>query len=404
MKRRNFILAGGALATISLTLSGSMASFADAVSPSSTFHAVAKSVATDLDTAPDSANAESTHTWNVGGLFIEEDVDTITASYPSGTSFDGLDYKDVTVELDRSGDGDLKEIKVNKDSYAGSSATFDLSGNFNTNIEGRARVTIEGIENPDPGTYDPTLTFDTGSDERTVDAEMGITDDTAFYDPVIDSAPSKVTAGDDLDADYTVTNTGDGPGNQEITVSAGSGEETTTEALEPAESFSDTFSYTTSVEDAPSVDLVVETEDTDTSQEVIIGGAWDLDIDPAKQNTSSVHTWETGFVEYDGEVDSITVDYSSGNQGTSLDGLTEEDVTVEITRDGEDDPTEIDVNTGSYSGATATFDLDARFDRTIDGPVIVTIDGVENPRKGDYEAEITLDGDETATYTVEFTI
>lgn len=408
MKRRNFILSASALATISLTLSGAMASFADSASALANFQTVVPmDTETRLELRPDSAAVESTHVWEFGYLFIDDDVDTITVDYPAGTSLDGLDEKDVIVELDRSGDGDLKEVKVNRvdGSYSGSTDTFDLSGNFNTNIEGLAKVTIEGVTNPDSGVYEPEMTFDTGTDTETLSAEMGVAGDEAFYDPAIDSAPSEVTAGDDLVADYTVTNTGTGPGNQEITITAGSAEESATKALDAGDSYSDTFTYTTSTDDAPSVDLVVATEDTSVSREIIVGGEWDLAIDPAKQNTSAVHTWETGFVDYTGEVDSITVDYPGGSQGVSLDGLTDEDVTVEITREDEDEPTSIDVNSGSYSGSTATFDLDGRFDRTIDGPVIVTIDGVENPQKGDYEADITLDGaDETATYTVSFSI
>ena len=408
MKRRYFILSASALATISLTISGAMASFADSASALANFQTVVPmDTETRLELVPDAAGQASTHSWEFGYLFIDSDVDTITVDYPAGTSLDGLDEKDVIVELDRSGDGDLREIKVNKveGTYSGSRDTFDLAGNFNTNIEGLARVTIQGVTNPDAGVYEPEMTFDTGTDTRTLSAEMGVTDNSAFYEPTIDSAPSEVTAGDDLVADYTITNTGTGPGNQEITVTAGSGESTTTKALDAGDSYSDTFSYTTSTDDAPSVDLVVATEDATVSREIIVGGEWAVDLDPAKQNTSSIHTWSTGFIDYQGEVDTITVDYPGGNQGVSLDGLTNEDVTVEITREGETEPTVIDVNTGSYSGSTATFELDGRFNTDIDGPVIVTIDGVENPKKGNYTADITLDGtEETATYTVSFTI
>ena len=406
MNRRHFILSASALATISLTISGTMASFANSASALANFQTVVPiETETRLELVPDSAGQGSTHTWDFAYLTIEDDVDTITVDYPLGTSLEGLDNKNVIVELDRSGDGDLREIKVNKDTYSGSRDTFDLAGNFNTNIEGRARVTIEGVTNPDAGVYVPEMTFNTGTDSRTLSAEMGVTDNGAFYEPTIDSAPSEVTAGDDLLADYTVTNTGVGPGNQEITVTAGSGEESTTKALDAGDSYSDTFSYTTSTDDAPSIDLVVATEDATVSQEVIVGGEWALDLDPAKQNSSSIHTWSTGFIDYQGEVDTITVDYPGGNQGASLDGLTEQDVTVEITRQGEDEPTVIDVNTGTYSGSTATFELDGRFDTDIDGPVIVTINGVDNPNKGDYTADITLGGtEETATYTVSFTI
>lgn len=405
MKRRNFILSGGALASISLTITGTMASFVDSVSALSDFRVVPRDVSATLSTVPDSQNQESTHTWNVWDLYIETDVDTITVDYPDGTSLDGLDDKDITVELDRSGDGDLKEVKVNKDTYSGSSSTFDLAGNFNTNIAGQAKITINGIQNPSSDVYTPDITFTTASDEATFETEMGISGSGAFFEPEITDASTAVTAGDEFTANYTVTNNGSDPGNRTITVSAGTVEESTSVALEPAESYSDTFSYTTSADDAPAIDLVVDAEDATASKEVTITGAWNLTLDPAKQNTASTHTWSTGYVEYQGEVETITVDYPGGNQGASLDGLTDEDVTVEITRDGESEPTEINVTTDSYSGSTATFSLDGRYNTDIDGKVIVTIGGVENPKKGDYTADITLDGaDETATYTVSFSI
>jgi hypothetical protein len=405
MKRRNFVLSGGTLATISLTLTGTMAGFVDSVTANANFQIVpnAGDVETKLETIPTSANQPSTHTWEFTGLEIEADVDTITVVYPTGTSFDGLSNKEITVELDRSGDGSTKEVKVNKDTYGGRSATFDLAGNFNTNIMGTAVVTIEGIENPDGGIYEPELSFETATETFSFTAEMGITDDTAFYEPEIIDAPSVVTAGDSFTADYTVTNTGNGPGNQTITVSAGDSEESTTKALDSSDSYSDTFSYTTSEADSPAVDLVVATEDTTATQEITVAGAWSLDLNPAKQNSSSIHTWTTGFVDYQGEVDEIRVNYPGGKQGASLDGLTNEDVTVEITRDGENSPTDIRVNSDTYAGSTATFDLSGNFNTDIDGEVIVRIDGVENPKKGDYSADITLIGnDQTTTYTVSF--
>ena len=405
MKRRNFILTGGALASISLTITGTMASFVDSVSVLSGFHVVPREVSATLNTVPDSQNQPATHTWNVWDLYIETDVDTITVDYPDGTSLGGLDDKDITVELDRSGDGELTEVKVNKDTYTGSSATFDLAGNFNTNIAGQAKITINGIENPSSDVYMPAITYTTASDAATFETEMGISGSGAFFDPEITDAPAAVTAGNELTASYTVTNNGSDPGSRTVTVSAGTVEESTSVALEPAESYSDTFSYTTAADDAPAIDLVVETEDTTASKEVTITGAWNLRLDPAKQNAASTHSWSTGYVDYQGEVDTITVDYPGGSQGASLDGLTDEDVTVEITRSGESDPTEINVTSDSYSGSTAMFSLDGRYNTDIGGKVIVTIAGVENPKKGDYTADITLDGaDETATDTVSFSI
>ena len=407
MKRRNFILSAGALATISLTITGTIAGFADSISAVGDFRAIHREEPeASLETSPNSANRSSKHTWECTSFYTEFDIETITAFYPDGTSFDGLSDNEITVEFDRNGDGDTTEIGVNSDDYSGSTATFNLSGNFNRNIEGLAIVTIEGIENPDADVYTPELEFTTEADSARFEAEMAITDDSAYYASEITNVPESVTAGDSFSADYTITNTGSGPGDQTITVSVDGTEAVTTDlALEPDESYSDTFSDSTTSDDAPSVDLMVETEDSSDAREITITGAWSLDLDPAGANESSVHTWSTGFVDFDGEVDTITTAYSGGDEGASFDGLTNDDITVEITRDGETSPTEISVNNDSYSGSTATFDLSGVFNTDIDGDVIVEIDGIENPGSGDYEADITLDGDnDTVSSTVEFEI
>jgi len=41
------------------------------------------------------------------------------------------------------------------------------------------------------------------------------------------------------------------------------------------------------------------------------------------------------------------------------------------------------VDAGDYSGRTATFDLDGRYDTSVAGEVRVEIDGVTNPDTGD---------------------
>ncbi|MFC4989460.1 thermonuclease family protein [Saliphagus infecundisoli] len=121
-----------------------------------------------------------------------------------------------------------------------------------------------------------------------------------------------------------------------------------------------------------------------------------LAADPATPGEPSTHTWtleDLAFGESgaDGdEVDTIAVEYESA----SLDGLTDDDVTVTMTRtlSGGPDTTEISVNQGSYGGSSATFDLSGSFQSDVAGPVIVEIDGVENPAESE-TATITLKGD-----------
>jgi len=121
-----------------------------------------------------------------------------------------------------------------------------------------------------------------------------------------------------------------------------------------------------------------------------------LSADPATAGDTSRHTWHLTGVEFgesgnDGdEVDQITVSYD----GASLDGLDQDDITVTMTRtlaSGED-TSEISVNQGEYSGSEATFNLSGQAQTDVAGPVIVEIDGIENPVE-DETPEITLEGD-----------
>ncbi|WP_440009179.1 thermonuclease family protein [Halomicrococcus sp. SG-WS-1] len=132
------------------------------------------SARTDVLTAdPNTAGSSSYHTWTLSDPSSEfsGEVDTITVDYPSGTSLDGLTNDNVTVYMDRDGDGTVDEIQVNADQYSGSTDTFDLDGRYNTSVEGEVRVEIDGVTNPDAGDYVATETLD-GDDTYSVDAEF----------------------------------------------------------------------------------------------------------------------------------------------------------------------------------------------------------------------------------------
>jgi endonuclease YncB( thermonuclease family) len=121
-----------------------------------------------------------------------------------------------------------------------------------------------------------------------------------------------------------------------------------------------------------------------------------LSVDPATPGEPSTHTWTLEDVEFgeagnDGdEVNELTVEYGDA----SLDGLTNDDVTVTMTRtlSGGEDTSEISVNQGTYDGSTATFDLNGAAQTDVAGPVVVEVDGVENPETSE-TATITLEGD-----------
>jgi hypothetical protein len=173
MKRRNFILGGGLLATLSLGATATNAGLADSVSAVAdlrVFNEIEREA--DLSTNPSTSNTPSKHTWTTTDITTgteatdDTEVDTIEANYDfdaDAASFDGLSPSDITVKIDRNGDGSKTTISVNSTGatdISGAVAIFELSGNPNTNIAGDIELIIDGIENPSTsGSFRPSLTL-----------------------------------------------------------------------------------------------------------------------------------------------------------------------------------------------------------------------------------------------------
>ena len=126
---------------------------------------------------PATPGSESVHSWLLTDVAYGEagndgdEVDTITVSYPDSASFDGLNQDDITVVMTRtlSGGEDTSEISVNQGDYSGSEATFNLSGQAQTDVAGPIEIEIDGIENPDEaGEFDVDITLDGDAGELTV--------------------------------------------------------------------------------------------------------------------------------------------------------------------------------------------------------------------------------------------
>ena len=130
----------------------------------------------NLRVDPSSAGTAAVHTWEYDEIEFSGSVDEIMVEYPDGTSFDDLTNEDVTVTMTRTlHDGrDTSEIEVNQESYAGTSATFDLSGVYNTEMTGVVEVRIDGVENPDTGEYTALITFIGEDDELSIREEIVI--------------------------------------------------------------------------------------------------------------------------------------------------------------------------------------------------------------------------------------
>ena len=171
MKRRNFILGGGLLATLSLGTTSTSASLADAVSTAADFRVLSSSpeVEVDLDPSPRTPNDESTHTWQLDNLSTQQNVDSITLNYSSGTGVDGISTGDV--DLDFGGSSPTASAVGS----AGSSVTIQLDQP--TAIGGSATVTItDAVVNPAVGTYTSEIVFSSGSDELSFTTELQISD------------------------------------------------------------------------------------------------------------------------------------------------------------------------------------------------------------------------------------
>jgi len=404
MKRRTFLLSGGALLTISLSVTATSAEFADSVTSMSDFRFIPKEPKASLDITNNTENEPATHTWTINQINTNTSVDSITATYPEGTSFDELTAKDdITVEF-RQPNGKLRELKLRDATYRGYIATFYIDDNSDM-IYGDARVTIRGLENPNAGEYTPELTLtNTNGNEGNLAATMGISSANAIFLLTDFSPPDSVSSGEVITVDYTVKNDNSELGSQTIEFLVdGSKEDETTVTLDGQASADKTFSYTATDDDVPEIPVEVATENDRADALVGVGGAWDLTLQSTKQNTTTTHMWQTPFLDFNGEVDTITVTYPPR---VDFNGLSEEDISVAITREGESDPQPINVLVDNYNGSEATFDLDPNDNTDIDGEITVDISGIRNPKPGTYDATIELinyDQSDVNTDTVQFT-
>ncbi len=367
-----------------------------------------KGVRTDvLRASPNDPTVAADHVWTLADSADEfnGEVDTITVDYPDGTSLDGLTNDDVTVYLDRDGDGTVDEIPVNSDSYAGSTATFDLDGRYNTSVEGEVRVEIAGVANPESGEYVATETLE-GDDTLSVDVEYNVTDLRVATDSATRVGETSATLNgtlEDLDgADWGEVYFEWGPtGDLEMT--------TPSRLLEETGSFSEDIDGLEAGQEYE-FRAVVESNHGYTAYGSVRSFTARSDVrtdvleaDPATAGTESYHTWTLADLsaDFDGEVDTITVDYPDG---TSVDGLTNDDVTVYMDRDGDGTVDEIAVNSNEYAGSAATFDLNGVYNTSVEGEVRVEIDGVTNPVSGEYVANETLEGEDFHSVDAEFIV
>jgi CARDB. len=126
-----------------------------------------------------------------------------------------------------------------------------------------------------------------------------------FFDITIDDVNSTVTEGEQITVDYTVENTGESQGTQDITFSVNGTEENSKSALTLSEgnSASDTFTYVTTTGDAPAVQLNISSGDDAATRTTTVQEPAFFDI--IVNNINSTVT----------EEDQIAVDYTVENTG-----------------------------------------------------------------------------------------
>ncbi|MEA1931926.1 MAG: hypothetical protein U9O06_10300 [Euryarchaeota archaeon] len=419
MKRRNFILGGGALLTISGSLTATSAGFADSVSSTSDFRVVPYRAntydASSFDIEPGTENTESTHSWEME-ITTGETIDRIEADYEFDTdraSFDLLTDAEVTVEFYDTSTGNPRFETVSLDAadYTGPTATFDITDD--ATIDGEARVTIgdaqngnAGIVNPGSGTYEPTLTFFKSDGDR---FRIRATLTTSTGDGVFEisnlSTPSEVPVGDEITITFDVTNTGEGTDTRDVDLNIdGSTEKSTDYTLDPTETTSGSFTYTGQSGDKPDFVAEVAGDTAQQSDPITVTGGWSLSL--TKSGNGSIHTWSTPGIDFDEDVDSITIGYPSDVFRKSL-NFNESDPTVTIDLTNTNDVTILEETT-SNGGHTATWDLaDGTEDTSIDGDAEITIDRLRDPKNGgEYQADIEIVGVDggTITDTISFTL
>ena len=435
MKRRTFLLGGGLLASLSLGATATNASLADTVSSVANFQAVEKiEREASLSANPSTSSTPSKHTWTTTDITTgttstdDTQVDTIEANYDfdgDAASFDGLGPSDITVKIDRNGDGSKTDISVNSTGatdISGTVAVFELSGIPDTNIAGDMELIIDGIENPSTsGSFRPSLTLTNyNGDSISTEADLTIVEGQSLFNTTITNIPTSFSVNNAIQVDYQIENTGDQTDTQPIRFLVdGTQEDSTAVTLDPQNSTTGSFSYTPTSSDGSSLDIRVESDDDSDTKIVTKGNTFSLSLDPSTAGaTDAIHTWSAETINTsefnDGEaIDTVEVDYSDSSQGSTLNNLDQADIFVTLTRELDEGPDRVTltgddgdtgINDDDYSGDTATFDLSGFYDTdSINDPnnpdIVVTIGdsddntGAENPSQGSYTATITLNGE-----------
>jgi hypothetical protein len=187
---------------------------------------------------------------------------TVSNLSPQSATVNESETFDVSATVENTGDAQGTqpvELRLEPDGNPVASQSVQLAvGNSTT-------VTFENVSVDTPGVYNHTVA---SSDDRAT-GDLTV-QSLANFTVTIDDTPNSVTAGDDIQVNYTVENVGDQQGTQDIDFSVNG----TNEGTEPAvtlnrgETFSDSFIYTTVGSDVPEATVAVSSAN-DTASETV---------------------------------------------------------------------------------------------------------------------------------------
>jgi hypothetical protein len=208
----------------------------------------------------------------------------------------------------------------------------------------------------------------------------------ASFDVTIDNVDEPVTEGEDVTVAYTIENTGDVGGTQDVLFFVDETEEGRESDVElgGGGSFSGSFTYTTQSGDAPSILVEVVSEDSGSERQVTVN-----EPDPASFDVAITGTNDPVVA---GETLDVTATVENTGDRTdsqeitlAIDGTTEDSTTVELAG-GESETVTLSWDTqpgdaGDYTATVASDDDTDSTDVRVDAPAnfAVTIDSTTSP-------------------------
>ncbi|TQQ82340.1 hypothetical protein [Halonotius roseus] len=411
MKRRNFILGGGLLATLSLGTTATNASLADAVSTAADFRVLAeKEINAKLEAVDTTEFETTTHTWD--GMPFTSDGQTIVEiqadyNFNGSGGFDTVDEGATIIEFYSDRGDRRREATFNLQNVNGATATFQITGGQEVIVDsnGSTNVSIDivNFENPETGNYSAELTFIRDDGENlTVTDTLSTAGGVGQFNVTIIDSPSEITIGNTIPIEAEIENTGADGGQVIDLIVDGSGQDNKQVTLTNDQTKTVNLE-SNSIDQGGDVSIDVQSENDTASTTVSVIGGWSLDLAPATAgDKNSTHTWSTPGFTFNGEVSEVFFDYSGQSRGFRLGGLTANDVTVEMEVGDDDSLTTIGVDSvTSQNKETATVVLDPNADTTVGGEMNIVLNGVENINKsGEYSTDIELRGDDTFSESV----